>query len=272
MPDVLLIDGGPGQLDAGAARARGAGDRGSARGRRREGARSQAGPGAPVSARARGAAASCRPDSPALHLIQQLRDEAHRFAITGHRARRQKARTRSPLEEIRGLGPKKRRELLRQFGGLQALTRAGVDDLDAGEGHLAAARASRSTNVSTPIETGLKRRMHFNLPNALTWFRIVAIPLVVIVFYLPVTVGATRRGAVVRARRHHRLARRLSRAPPRPDLELRRVPRSGRRQADRRDRAGAARAGACGRRRGLRALRLGARTRPDGRCSRSSRP
>jgi excinuclease ABC subunit C len=62
-------------------------------------------------------------------LIQQLRDEAHRFAITGHRTRRQKARTRSPLEDVRGLGPKKRRELLKQFGGLQALTRAGIDDL-----------------------------------------------------------------------------------------------------------------------------------------------
>ena len=69
------------------------------------------------------------PSSPALHLIQQLRDEAHRFAITGHRARRHKARTRSPLESIPGLGPKKRRELLKQFGGLQALTRAGIDDL-----------------------------------------------------------------------------------------------------------------------------------------------
>jgi excinuclease ABC subunit C len=62
-------------------------------------------------------------------LIQQLRDEAHRFAITGHRARRQKARTRSALEEIPGLGPKKRRELLKQFGGLQGVTRAGIDDL-----------------------------------------------------------------------------------------------------------------------------------------------
>jgi len=69
------------------------------------------------------------PSAPALHLIQQLRDEAHRFAITGHRARRQKTRARSPLEEIPGLGPKKRRELLKQFGGLQALTRAGIDDL-----------------------------------------------------------------------------------------------------------------------------------------------
>ena len=68
-------------------------------------------------------------DSPALLLIQQIRDEAHRFAITGHRQRRAKARKKSPLERIPGLGPKKRRELLRQFGGLQGVTSAGIDDL-----------------------------------------------------------------------------------------------------------------------------------------------
>lgn len=68
--------------------------------------------------------------SPALHLIQQIRDEAHRFAITGHRARRHKRVTQSPLEDIPGLGPKRRRELLRQFGGLQGLARAGIDDLE----------------------------------------------------------------------------------------------------------------------------------------------
>ncbi len=69
------------------------------------------------------------PNSPALLLIQQIRDEAHRFAITGHRKRRAKSRKESGLEQIAGIGPKRRQRLLRQFGGLQALSEAGVEDI-----------------------------------------------------------------------------------------------------------------------------------------------
>jgi excinuclease ABC subunit C len=68
-------------------------------------------------------------DSAALHLLQQVRDEAHRFAITGHRARREKARRQSALEQIPGLGPKRRRDLLNHFGGQQGIKRASQGDL-----------------------------------------------------------------------------------------------------------------------------------------------
>lgn len=74
-----------------------------------------------------------RPDSTsgAVHLLQQLRDEAHRFAITGQRKRRQRSREHSSLEDVAGVGPKRRRDLLRRFGGLQGVKNAKVEDLAA---------------------------------------------------------------------------------------------------------------------------------------------
>jgi excinuclease ABC subunit C len=128
MPDILFVDGGKGQV-AEAMKVLGELELdwlsviGVAKGRSRR-------PGAEQLFRPEDSRAlTLPPDSPALLLIQQIRDEAHRFAITGHRQQRGKARRTSTLEEIPGLGPKKRRELLRQFGGLQGVAGAGMDDL-----------------------------------------------------------------------------------------------------------------------------------------------
>jgi excinuclease ABC subunit C len=128
LPDLLLIDGGPGQLTEAVGvlkelEIEGVCAAGVAKGAdRRPGQERLFLPGDEQPR-------ILPPDSPALHLIQRIRDEAHRFAITGHRQRRAKARTHSVLETVPGLGPRKRRELLRQFGGLQGVVRAGVDDL-----------------------------------------------------------------------------------------------------------------------------------------------
>jgi len=133
VPDVLFIDGGRGQLGKVLAALEELGVSGLtlvgvAKGPdRRPGAEQLWLPG-------RETALLLPPDSPAMHLIQQIRDEAHRFAIQAHRQRRAKARTASVLEEIPGIGPKRRQRLLREFGGLQALDAAAMEDIARVEG------------------------------------------------------------------------------------------------------------------------------------------
>jgi len=126
-PDVLLIDGGKGQLSeaAKALEELGVGGIrliGVAKGADRRPGQEQ------LFTLDQVIPTLLPPDSSALHLIQRVRDEAHRFAITGHRRRRAKRHSQSILETIPGLGPVKRRELLKQFGGMQGILRAGVDD------------------------------------------------------------------------------------------------------------------------------------------------
>ena len=128
LPDLLLIDGGKGQLTE-ATRVLAELDMdviqvvAIAKGRSRQ-------PGAEQLFLAGKELATILPqDSSALLLLQQVRDEAHRFAIGGHRQKRDKARRSSPLESIHGLGPKRRRDLLKHFGGLQGVRSAGIDEL-----------------------------------------------------------------------------------------------------------------------------------------------
>ena len=124
LPDLLLIDGGKGQIAMAveAMTELGLSDvllLGVAKGEARK-------PGLETLIFADGRELKLAKDHPGFHLIQQVRDEAHRFAITGHRAKRGKARVQSTLEDIPGIGPKRRKQLLEHFGGLQG---AGVDAL-----------------------------------------------------------------------------------------------------------------------------------------------
>jgi len=127
LPDLLLIDGGKGQISSAveAMNELGLGQvflLGVAKGEARK-------PGLETLIFADGRELHLAKDHPGFHLIQQVRDEAHRFAITGHRAKRGKARMQSTLEDIPGIGPRRRKQLLERFGGLQGVRDAGVDAL-----------------------------------------------------------------------------------------------------------------------------------------------
>ncbi len=154
MPDLLLIDGGKGQLSQaidvlGELQVEGVALVGVAKGAaRRAGDEDLILPD--------GRALHPGADSPALHLIQQVRDEAHRFAITGHRGRRQKAREHSNLEDIPGIGARRRAMLLKHFGGLAALTRASPEDIARVEG-ISADLAQRIWRALHGLESSAKQ-------------------------------------------------------------------------------------------------------------------
>jgi excinuclease ABC subunit C len=147
MPDLILIDGGKGQVGA----AKGAlvdlglhqvAVVGVAKGPGRK-------PGQEeliVESEAR--TLQLAPSHPGLHLIQAIRDEAHRFAVVGHRARRGKARTTSMLNEIPGIGAKRRQALLSAFGGLRGVQSAAIDDIAKVEG------------ISRPLAERIYRHLH----------------------------------------------------------------------------------------------------------------
>jgi excinuclease ABC subunit C len=128
MPDILFVDGGKGQLSQAKQVMEELGIVGLFMVGVSKGSDRRA--GLEILIRGDNGRELSLPDnSPALHLIQHIRDESHRFAITGHKGRRDKARRQSSLESIPGVGAKRRRDLLRHFGGLQGVQTASVEDL-----------------------------------------------------------------------------------------------------------------------------------------------
>jgi excinuclease ABC subunit C len=128
-PDLVLIDGGKGQLEAARQALAEVGVSedevsliGIAKGRDRDAGRETFfKPGQPPF--------KMPPRDPALYFVQRLRDEAHRFAIGAHRAKRKRELVKNPLDEIPGIGPTRKRALLHHFGTVKAIQRAGLEDL-----------------------------------------------------------------------------------------------------------------------------------------------
>jgi excinuclease ABC subunit C len=147
VPDLILIDGGRGQVSAARAALADLGLHqacvvGVAKGPERK-------PGTEeLILESEERSLELPPSHPGLHLIQQIRDEAHRFAIVGHRARRGKARTTSMLNEIPGIGAKRRQALLSAFGGLRGVQAAAVDDI------------AKVAGISRPLAERIYRHLH----------------------------------------------------------------------------------------------------------------
>jgi excinuclease ABC subunit C len=147
IPDLILIDGGRGQVSAARAALADLGLHqacvvGVAKGPERK-------PGTEeLVLESEERSLELGPSHPGLHLVQQVRDEAHRFAVVGHRARRGKTRTTSTLNEIPGIGAKRRKALLSAFGGLRGVQAAAVDDI------------AKVAGISRPLAERIYRHLH----------------------------------------------------------------------------------------------------------------
>jgi excinuclease ABC subunit C len=147
IPDLVLIDGGKGQVGVAAAVLHDLGLHqvcvvGVAKGAERKPGEEE------LILEAQARTLELAPSHPGLHLIQAIRDEAHRFAVVGHRARRGKARTTSMLNEIPGIGAKRRQALIEHFGGLRGVQAAAIDDIAKVEG------------ISRPLAERIYKHLH----------------------------------------------------------------------------------------------------------------